>query len=263
MNKLAAACERVLLPGPMGRTERMADYRRWISGGIDKDGGAQLSGVATSCGVFVRGGLLAVGYPKVSKTWKTGQPIWHGWLPWNNTSSCWLPWRTGAKPEPGDVFFVQSPTDERNCHVGVFIRELQPGVWQTAEGGGGSDGTRCGLGQRTLGAGFDRWGRTLRGWWSMRLAGIGDEEPATGGGEQLPLAPPPPPAPTVARRTLRVGSGGDDVRTVQRAVGVKDDGAYGPITKKAVEKWQEDRGLADDGIWGPQSWAAYDREPQP
>lgn len=68
---------------------------------------------------------------------------------------------------------------------------------------------------------------------------------------------------TGPRRTLRLTARpwmvGDDVRQVQRAVGVPADGIFGPATDRAVRVWQGRVGLAADGVFGPSSWAALDR----
>lgn len=61
-------------------------------------------------------------------------------------------------------------------------------------------------------------------------------------------APPPPPA---APRLLRRGDEGEDVRAVQRAVGVTPDGDYGPNTEAAVKRAQAAAGITADGIVGP------------
>lgn len=47
---------------------------------------------------------------------------------------------------------------------------------------------------------------------------------------------------------------GNDVRAVQRVLGVKDDSLYGNITKSAVERYQRANGLKVDGLVGPQTW---------
>lgn len=50
---------------------------------------------------------------------------------------------------------------------------------------------------------------------------------------------------------LRIGSTGDAVALVQKKVGVKADGWFGPITEAAVKDYQRSEGLVPDGIVGP------------
>lgn len=59
-----------------------------------------------------------------------------------------------------------------------------------------------------------------------------------------------------AAATLRVGSKGADVITVQTIVGVTADSKFGPMTAAAVKAWQANHGLVADGIVGPATWAA-------
>ncbi|UOE93008.1 N-acetylmuramoyl-L-alanine amidase [Alkalihalobacillus sp. LMS39] len=47
---------------------------------------------------------------------------------------------------------------------------------------------------------------------------------------------------------------GDDVKRVQRELGVPVDGLYGPVTERAVREFQQSEGITVDGIVGPQTW---------
>ena len=51
--------------------------------------------------------------------------------------------------------------------------------------------------------------------------------------------------------TVRLGSRNETVKAVQRALGLKDDGDFGPRTEQAVKAWQAAHGLNPDGIVGP------------
>jgi murein DD-endopeptidase MepM/ murein hydrolase activator NlpD len=59
---------------------------------------------------------------------------------------------------------------------------------------------------------------------------------------------------------LMLGSQGDLVAQVQRALGVNADGVFGPQTDSAVRQYQGRSGLQVDGIVGPSTWSAlFDR----
>lgn len=55
-------------------------------------------------------------------------------------------------------------------------------------------------------------------------------------------------------RTVRVGSRGDDVRFLQRWLGLPDDGYYGRATETKVKAYQRMRALTVDGVVGPITW---------
>lgn len=56
------------------------------------------------------------------------------------------------------------------------------------------------------------------------------------------------------RATLRRGSRGDAVKTVQARVGGVPDGVFGPATEAAVREFQRAAALRADGIVGPKTW---------
>lgn len=59
---------------------------------------------------------------------------------------------------------------------------------------------------------------------------------------------------------LRRGMQGEDVKTLQRALGILPDGDFGPRTENAVRMFQEGNGLLADGIVGPITMAAIKKE---
>jgi N-acetylmuramoyl-L-alanine amidase len=61
-------------------------------------------------------------------------------------------------------------------------------------------------------------------------------------------------------RVIRKGDTGEEVKTLQRAIGVNDDGVFGPVTDKALRDWQRGHGLFADGVAGPKTWAALERK---
>ena len=62
-------------------------------------------------------------------------------------------------------------------------------------------------------------------------------------------------------KTLRLGSSGDDVASLQRALNLKPDGVFGPLTEAGVRDFQCKAGLAVDGVAGPQTLAKLFDQP--
>jgi hypothetical protein len=67
--------------------------------------------------------------------------------------------------------------------------------------------------------------------------------------------PAPKPQPVIGPHLLNRGDSGEQVKTVQRAVGVRVDGDFGPQTEAAVKGYQRRHGLAADGVVGPKTAA--------
>jgi peptidoglycan hydrolase-like protein with peptidoglycan-binding domain len=64
------------------------------------------------------------------------------------------------------------------------------------------------------------------------------------------------PAAGTGGATLKAGAGGSTVAALQRALGVPADGAFGPVTRRAVRAFQRLHGLTVDGIAGPATLGA-------
>lgn len=56
--------------------------------------------------------------------------------------------------------------------------------------------------------------------------------------------------------TLKLGDKGENVKILQKALGVTVDGDFGPKTEAAVKSFQKSKGLIADGIAGPKTFAA-------
>jgi hypothetical protein len=65
-----------------------------------------------------------------------------------------------------------------------------------------------------------------------------------------------PNIPPLVLATLRRGSVGNDVKTLQMRLAIGVDGSFGPVTEAAVVAFQRGAGLAPDGVVGPKTWAA-------
>lgn len=55
---------------------------------------------------------------------------------------------------------------------------------------------------------------------------------------------------------LKIGSQGNDVKTVQRKIGVAVDGMFGPATANKLQVWKRSKGLPDDNVVDDQTWHA-------
>ncbi len=62
--------------------------------------------------------------------------------------------------------------------------------------------------------------------------------------------------PSVDYETVRKGSTGPWVRTLQEALGIHVDGIFGSGTEAALKAWQEENGLEPDGIAGRNTYRA-------
>jgi hypothetical protein len=59
---------------------------------------------------------------------------------------------------------------------------------------------------------------------------------------------------------LRQGDNGEAVKKLQRVLGIKDDGDFGPMTKKSVIAFQKKSHLSADGIVGKNTWENLDTD---
>lgn len=56
--------------------------------------------------------------------------------------------------------------------------------------------------------------------------------------------------------TLKRGSRGSEVKTLQGKLNLMADGIFGPLTEEAVKEFQKHAGLTVDGVVGARTWAA-------
>jgi hypothetical protein len=167
--KIVTSVERWLSDGPLGDRLNGDAYRRLISCGFVPAlrSGGDIGTVHTSCAIFVRAILHDAEVLPASGPARIGWPMWGGWLgELSPRHKAWVPYKSGSKPVPGAVFYIESPANPNNNHVGIFLAENPDGTWDTAEGGGG-DGTRCGYGARKIER--NQSGRKLIGWFDPEL----------------------------------------------------------------------------------------------
>ena len=61
--------------------------------------------------------------------------------------------------------------------------------------------------------------------------------------------------------TLKLGSKGSEVKTLQSKLNLQTDGIFGPITEEAVKAFQKANNLSVDGIVGEKTWAKLNGTP--
>lgn len=64
-----------------------------------------------------------------------------------------------------------------------------------------------------------------------------------------------PESSTIIKRILKLKDRGEDVKELQRLLGITQDGIFGPGTWQAVRKFQQNNSLVVDGVVGPQTLA--------
>ena len=57
-------------------------------------------------------------------------------------------------------------------------------------------------------------------------------------------------------QTIKRGSRGADVKTLQTKLNLYPDGIFGSLTEEAVKQFQREKGLTADGIVGDNTWRA-------
>ena len=167
-------------------------------------------------------------------------------------------------PTPGDWIYFDFPDDgvNRISHVGICIKNNGNGTIQVIEGN--TSGTAKGD-QRNGGMCVEKTRAYVKdNKLKLMNAIVGWGRPVYAGEENLPLlskvgssdAPakaslpsaPAKKAAPAAFKPLKNGSKGTGVKTIQRLLGIKADGAFGPGTAKAVQEFQKKAGLLVTGI---------------
>jgi peptidoglycan hydrolase-like protein with peptidoglycan-binding domain len=159
--------------------------------------------------------------------------------------------RFGSQPRPGAVVFFdwgQSRSIQAIDHVGLVVEPLASGLVRTIEGNSSVPGHSDGV------------------WFHDRNPAfiVGYGYPDYGGEGPVPTVQVadagyhPYAAVAAGSRLLRVLDAGDDVKELQRLLGISADGYFGARTKNAVLAFQRAHHLEVDGIAGPQVWAALD-----
>jgi len=105
--------------------------------------------------------------------------------------------------------------------------------------------------------------------WELALEVIDESNTHYVPEEVVEMKPEPAPAPAPAHKPekkkgrtdvyLNAGDRGEEVKKMQRALGIPADGIFGPQTRRAVKRFQMANGLQVDGVAGPQTLTALYR----
>jgi hypothetical protein len=181
--RIVRCCREALKDGPIGETERADFYGELINCGLNPAGIVgkmpvkSIASWKTSCALFVRAILAACGRRTTIAVNGAGMFSHMGGLHYQHPA--WTRFDGTNKPKPGDAFYIASSAGSNDGHTGIFLEEIAPGEWLSAEGGGGA-GTRCSFGKRTISnvVKFDRFNRKLLGWFDCEKLGVPFEEPS-------------------------------------------------------------------------------------
>jgi hypothetical protein len=165
----------------------------------------------------------------------------------------WFEADCGQSPQPGDILYFDFPGDgvDRISHVGICTGIDSDGVVLTLEGNTSSkkSGSQRNGGEvceqvRAYKSNKKKVMVSIVGWGRPNY--VGNEVEAEVPEQDAPAFP----------GQIRPGAKGESVKIVQKALGLKADGEYGPHTKKAVIAFQDNHDIVDsNGIVGPKTWA--------
>lgn len=187
---------------------------------------------------------------------KKGYALCSAGIRWFQKKHAWYP---VIKAQPGDVAFFDWDHNHSPDHTGLIVKvDVKKKRVLTIEGNTGHSNLSNG-------------GAVMKQWRSMSaIIGVGRPAfpataPVVASPQPVVQAPTPvtpapvAPAPAVVVAkplpTLKVGSKGASVKTLQKKLGITADGDFGPKTKAAVVAFQKKHGLVADGIVGAGTWA--------
>jgi hypothetical protein len=160
-----------------------------------------------------------------------------------------------AKPAPGDiVYFDFAEGGAPIEHVGIVVKDNGDGTVTTIEGNTAGDKKKSNS-QRNGGEAVVKIRAYKTNKKKIPAFIVGFGRPNYKGNEVtakvVPAAKPAFPG------QIKPGDNNENVKVIQHALTLVEDGDYGPATKAAVIKFQDNHGNIDsNGIVGPKTWAA-------
>ena len=165
----------------------------------------------------------------------------------------WFEADCGQAPQPGDFLYHDFPGDgvDRISHVSLCVKDNGDGTVVSIDGNSASSakGSQRNGGEVVM---KDRAYKTNKKKVMVSIVGwgrpnyVGNEVQASIPAQDTPEFP----------GQIRPGAKSESVKIVQKALGLKADGDYGPATTKAVIAFQDNHDIVDsNGIIGPKTWA--------
>ena len=165
----------------------------------------------------------------------------------------WFDADCGQSPQPGDILYFDFPGDgvDRISHVGICSGIDSDGVVTAIEGntssskkGSQRNGGEVCIQTRAYKTNKKKVSVSIVGWGRPNY--VGNEVEAEIPASDTPAFP----------GQIKPGTKSESVKIVQKALGLKADGEYGPATKAAVVAFQDNHDIVDsNGIVGPKTWA--------
>lgn len=160
-----------------------------------------------------------------------------------------------AKPEPGDIVYFDFQAGGAPIeHVGIVVKDNGDGTVTTIEGNTAGDKKKSGS-QANGGEAVVKIRAYKKNKKGIPSFIVGFGRPNYKGNDVtakvVPAVKPAFPG------QIKPGDNNENVKVVQHALTLVEDGDYGPATKAAVIKFQDNHGNIDsNGIIGPKTWAA-------
>jgi hypothetical protein len=160
-----------------------------------------------------------------------------------------------AKPEPGDIVYFDfmdggAPIE----HVGIVVKDNGDGTVTTMEGN--TAGPKKKSGSQANGGEACKKIRAYKknsAKLPIFIEGFGRPNYV---GNDVHVDPQPATIPPFPGK-IKPGDQGENVKLIQHALTLVEDGDFGPATKKAVIAFQDNHDILDsNGIVGPKTWEA-------
>ena len=160
-----------------------------------------------------------------------------------------------AKPAPGDIVYFDfmdggAPIE----HVGIVVKDNGDGTVTTMEGN--TQGPKKGKASQANGGEAVKKIRAYKkntAKLPIFIEGFGRPNYK---GNEVDVNPQPATIPPFPGQ-IKPGDKGENVKLIQHALTLVEDGDYGPATKKAVVAFQDNHdNLDSNGIVGPKTWEA-------